>query len=94
MHRLFFNFQVLLEGDYDTLHDIICQREKMFASKDRNSVIRKFYVMLQHLSYVDKLLVHLESFASNRAHYTLPDRCVSPVVLWWTQLAHVKLPSD
>ena len=69
-----FSFQVLLEGDYDTLHDIICQREKMFASKDRNSVIRKFYVMLQHLSYVDKLLVHLESFASNKAHYTLPDR--------------------
>lgn len=40
---------VYLEGDYDTLHDIICKNEKLFPSGERNLVTRKFYVTLQHL---------------------------------------------
>ena len=65
--------QVHVEGPYDILNDIICQRDKQFASHHRMAVIKKFYFMLQHLTQTDILLVHLHSFTSNPAHYTIPD---------------------
>ena len=46
----------------------------IIIKKKLNASFFQFYVMLQHLSYVDKLLVHLESFSSNKANFTLPDR--------------------
>ena len=51
------------------MHDLVCtildpddEEETGFASRERNSVIRKFQMTLKHLKYVDKLLVHFESF--------------------------------
>jgi hypothetical protein len=36
-------------------------------------VIKKFYLTLQQLNQTDKLLVHLNSFASNPMNFTMPD---------------------
>jgi len=65
--------EVSVEGPYDIIYDIICQATKQFSSHYRNSVIKKFYMTLQQLNQTDKLLVHLNSFASNASNYTLPD---------------------
>jgi hypothetical protein len=72
--------QVHLEGGYDTMHDLICNNDDDgFASRERNSVVKKFHMTLQHLNYVDKLLVHLESFSVNSCNYLLPDSVASGV---------------
>ncbi len=73
---------IYLEGDYDTLHDIVCQKKKQFASSERNVVILKFYTILQHLTRVDKLLMHLESFAHNSAYHTVPEGIAMGVPLF------------
>ena len=65
--------EVSVEGPYDILNDIICQRDKQFASHHRMAVIKKFYFMLQHLTQTDQLLVHLHSFTSSPAHFTIPE---------------------
>ena len=39
----------------------------------RNSVIKKFYLTLQHLNQTDKLLVHINSFSLNPNNYILPE---------------------
>ncbi len=67
--------QIHLEGGYDTMHDLINHDddEHTFASQERNSVVQKFQMTLKHLKYVDRLLVHFETFRNNVAHYTLPD---------------------
>jgi len=65
--------EVSIEGPYDILHDIICQKDKQFPSHFRMSVIKKFYSTLNHLQQTDILLVHLHSFTTNPAHYTIPD---------------------
>ena len=36
-------------------------------------MIKKFYLTLQQLNQTDKLLVHLNSFASNPMNFTMPD---------------------
>ena len=56
------------------MHDLIVNdEEEGFASRERNSVVRKFQMTLQHLKYVDKLLVHFESFRANANHYSIPE---------------------
>ncbi len=76
---------VFLEGDYDTVHDIVCgggvsggggaKKEEQagqpdgFSSADRRAVVQKFFTSIQHLTRVDKLLVHLDSFSSIPANY-------------------------
>ena len=66
-------FQVSVEGPYDIIYDIVCQTNKKFSSHYRTSVIKKFYLTLQQLNQTDKLLVHINSFASQASNYTLPD---------------------
>ena len=61
------------------MHDLVCIKEKDFASHERTSVINKFQLAVQHLNYVDKLLVHLESFNSNPSNYILPDSVANGV---------------
>ena len=65
--------EVTLEGPYEILYDIICQKEKQFSSIYRTAVVKKFYNTIQHLQQTDILLVHLHSFTSNSAHYNIPD---------------------
>ena len=56
------------------MHDLICNSDvEAFDCKDRNAVVTKFKMTLDHLNYVDRLLVHFENFSSNPQHYTLPD---------------------
>ena len=76
--------EVAVEGPYDILNDLICQRDKQFSSHHRMAVIKKFYFMLQHLSQTDQLLVHLHSFTSHQAHYTIPDPIKNGVPLFTT----------
>ena len=65
--------EVSLEGPYEILYDIICQKEKQFPSIFRTAVVKKFYNTIQQLQQTDTLLVHLHSFTSNPAHYNIPD---------------------
>merc|ERR1719450_1461776 len=51
--------EVTLEGPYEILYDIICQKEKQFSSIYRTAVVKKFYNTIQHLQQTDILLVHL-----------------------------------
>ncbi|TRY67945.1 hypothetical protein TCAL_03430, partial [Tigriopus californicus] len=74
--------ELQLEGDYDIIHDIICQRDKYFDSGERNSIIRKFYVIVTHLTRVDRLLAHLESFAKVKANYSIPDTIAGGIPLF------------
>eukprot|EP00095_Tigriopus_kingsejongensis_P000360 maker-scaffold1056_size66302-snap-gene-0.17 protein:Tk00360 transcript:maker-scaffold1056_size66302-snap-gene-0.17-mRNA-1 annotation:"protein szt2-like" len=74
--------ELQLEGDYDIIHDIICQRNKHFESGERNSIIRKFYVIVTHLTRVDRLLAHLESFARIKAYFTIPDTIAGGIPLF------------
>ena len=56
------------------MHDLICNTDDGgFDSKDRNSVVTKFKMTLDHLNYVDRLLVHFEDFSTNSNYYNLPD---------------------
>ena len=56
------------------MHDLIVNDDEQgFESRERNSVVRKFQMTLQHLKYVDKLLVHFESFRANANHYSIPE---------------------
>ncbi len=74
-----------MEGGYDTMHDLMNIRnseQQAQVSRERSSVTNKFQLTLQHLNYVDKLLVHLESFTSNPANYTLPDSVADKVSLF------------
>lgn len=57
----------------DLMHDITCQKDTAFASLDRSFVVRKFFLTLQHLTKVDKLLMHLESFANNDQFQDIPE---------------------
>ena len=65
--------EVTLEGPYEILYDIICQKDKQFSSIFRTAVVKKFYNTLQHLQQTDILLVHLHSFRANANHYIVPD---------------------
>jgi hypothetical protein len=73
---------VFLEGDYDLIHDIFCQKGSAFQSKERNSVVKKFYSIIQHLSLVDRLLAHLESFSNAPSHFTVPESIANGVPLF------------
>ena len=53
---------IYIHGDYDTLHDLLCQRRKPHKSVPRNEVINRFKVILTKIAEVDKLMMHLESF--------------------------------
>ncbi|CAB4059232.1 SZT2 [Lepeophtheirus salmonis] len=50
---------VYVEGFYDTLHDIICRKDTIYSSHDRNNVTRRFYVTLQNLAHNIKKSVPL-----------------------------------
>ena len=76
--------EVSVEGPYDILNDLICQRDKQFSSHHRMAVVKRFYFMLQHLSQTDQLLVHLHSFTAHPAHYTIPDPIKNGVPLYTT----------
>ena len=65
--------EVSLEGPYEILFDIICQKEKQFSSIFRTAVVKRFYNTIQQLQQTDILLVHLHSFTSSSAHYNIPD---------------------
>ena len=65
--------EVTLEGPYEILYDIICQKDKQFSSIFRTAVVKKFYNTLQHLQQTDLLLVHLHSFTANANNYIVPD---------------------
>ena len=79
--------QVYLEGGYDTMHDLICiedaQDTEGFASRERNSVVKKFQMTLKHLQYVDKLLVHFETFRGNSNYWTLPDVLLNKIPVFY-----------
>ena len=60
---IFFSSRILLLGVYDTMHDLICNNDVGgFDAKDRNNVVTKFKMTMDHLTHVDKLLVHFENF--------------------------------
>ena len=62
-----------LEGDYDILHDIICKKDAEFRFPCRSKVVNRFHTIVQHLTKVDMLLMHLESFQSQVENYTIPE---------------------
>lgn len=58
---------------YEFLHDITCLLKKPFKSQYRQAVVSRFWTTLKNLSRSDQLLVHLSSFPSNPATYTIPE---------------------
>ena len=70
---------VFLEGEYDTVRDVVVMEdrgvaaESSFRSATRAAVVQKFFTTIQHLTRVDRLLVHLDSFASNPLNFTVPE---------------------
>ena len=65
------------------MHDLIINDDEDFASRERNSVVRKFHMTLQHLKYVDKLLVHFESFRANVNHYSIPEVLLNGLAIFY-----------
>ena len=62
-----------LLAPYEFLHDITCLLKKPFKSQYRQAVVSRFWTTLKNLSRSDQLLVHLSSFPSNPATYTIPE---------------------
>ena len=62
-----------LLAPYEFLHDITCLLKKPFKSQYRQAVVSRFWTTLKNLSRSDQLLVHLSSFPSNSATYTIPE---------------------
>jgi hypothetical protein len=62
-----------LIAPYEFLHDITCLLKKPFKSQYRQAVVSRFWTTLKNLSRSDQLLVHLSSFPSNPATYTIPE---------------------
>jgi len=69
--KLWFIFFFL--APYEFLHDITCLLKKPFKSQYRQAVVSRFWTTLKNLSRSDQLLVHLSSFPSNPATYTIPE---------------------
>ena len=80
--------EVSIEGPYEILFDIICQKDKQFASHFRTAVIKKFYSTLSALQQTDILLAHLHSFSTNPAHFTVPDPVRSGLPLFELNPGH------
>ncbi len=61
---------IFIEGSYDTLHDICCQKGRQLqqqkGSKDfsveRSRAVRKFFYLSKELNRVNNLLLHIDSF--------------------------------
>ena len=79
---------VLLEGEYDTVRDVVVMEESgvaaesTFRSATRAAVVQKFFTTIQHLTRVDRLLVHLDSFAGNQLNFTVPDSVSNGIPLF------------
>ncbi|XP_032809002.2 KICSTOR complex protein SZT2 isoform X1 [Petromyzon marinus] len=75
--------EVTMEGGYEVLHDITCTMRKPIASPYRMAVVRKFWQTLLGIAQTDQLLVHLQSFSSNPAFYTVPESTRNGVPLFY-----------
>ncbi|KAJ9595166.1 hypothetical protein L9F63_013524, partial [Diploptera punctata] len=67
------HYSISIEAPYEFLHDITCLLKKPFKSQYRQSVVSRFWTTLKNLARSDQLLVHLNSFPSNPATYTIPE---------------------
>ncbi|PVD23412.1 hypothetical protein C0Q70_16681 [Pomacea canaliculata] len=74
--------EIYLEGSYDFLHEITCNRGQIVKSPYRTASTKKFWHLLQNISQTDQLLMHLQSFDSNSAYYEVPDSIRSGVPLF------------
>jgi len=68
---------------YEFLHDITCLLKKPFKSQYRQAVVSRFWTTLKNLNRSDQLLVHLSSFPSNPATYTIPESIRSGMPLFY-----------
>ncbi|PSN35432.1 Protein SZT2 [Blattella germanica] len=67
------HYSISIEAPYEFLHDITCLLKKPFKSPYRQAVVSRFWTTLKNLTRSDQLLVHLNSFPSNPATYTIPE---------------------
>ena len=86
---------VLLEGEYDTVRDVVITEDQgaatadsAFRSATRAAVVQKFFTTIQHLSRVDRLLVHLDSFSSNQLNFTVPESVSKGIPLFQLPTVH------
>ncbi|XP_013407252.1 KICSTOR complex protein SZT2 isoform X2 [Lingula anatina] len=80
--RMMTHVEVTTEGCYEFLHDVTCTQKKPFRSPYRTAMVKTFWLMQQGLTQVDQLMVHIQSFASNPAFYTIPENIKSGVPLF------------
>jgi len=72
-----------LEGPYDFLHDVTCLAGRAFTSFYRQLMVNRFWATRKSLAESDRLLVHLNSFCSNTAYYSIPDSLRNGVPLFY-----------
>lgn len=80
------HYSVCIEAPYEFLHDITCLLKKPFKSPYRQAVVSRFWGTLKNLTHSDQLLVHLNSFHTNPASYTVPDGIRSGMPVFYLPL--------
>uniref|UniRef100_A0A0N7ZXW0 Protein SZT2 n=1 Tax=Daphnia magna TaxID=35525 RepID=A0A0N7ZXW0_9CRUS len=74
---------ISVQGPYDFLHDVTCKKIQSLCSRYRQLVVQSYWALVKNLSETDQLLVHLHSFSSNPAFYTVPEAIKSGVPLFY-----------
>ncbi|KDR22159.1 hypothetical protein L798_02722 [Zootermopsis nevadensis] len=85
------HYSISIDAPYEFLHDITCPLKKQFKSQYRQAVVSRFWTTLKNLSRSDQLLVHLNSFPSNPATYTIPESIRSGMPVFYL-LANSSIP--
>ncbi|KAK7862806.1 hypothetical protein R5R35_004159 [Gryllus longicercus] len=80
------HYSVCIEAPYEFLHDITCLLKKPFKSPYRQAVVSRFWATLKNLNQSDQLLVHLNSFHTNPASYTVPEGIRSGMPVFYLPL--------
>ncbi|RWS15051.1 protein SZT2-like isoform X7 [Dinothrombium tinctorium] len=75
-------YEIVIESNYNFLHDVTCQVKRPIRSHSRNDVIRRFWSTLKSLSESDRVLVHLNTFAQS-AGSTVPESIRSKIPLFY-----------
>ncbi|KAH9412564.1 hypothetical protein DERP_006526 [Dermatophagoides pteronyssinus] len=93
----FTNYEVIVESNYNFLHDASCQR-KMFKSQLRSTTIKQFCSTIKHFNDSNNLGIHFHHFARNEIYRSIPESMRNGVSLFYLQpnsnVPEVSVPNE
>ncbi|CAG2179287.1 unnamed protein product, partial [Oppiella nova] len=76
-------YEVIVEGNYNFIHDVTCAIKKPIKSAYRSATINQFWTTIKSLTESDKHEIHLHNFTRNAWSRNIPESIKNGVPLFF-----------